>query len=98
MRMRQLRFLLSMVPLSLFFVQPVMAQRGSLIVHVNPREAYIYADGQPMVEARNHYVSLAPGEHKIDLYNYGYKNVYELAPLLDPTKSKLTFESTPKAK
>ncbi len=30
------------------------------------------------------------------LYNYGYKNVYELAPLVDPTKSALTFESTPK--
>jgi hypothetical protein len=32
----------------------------------------------------------------ITLYNYGYKNVYELAPLLDPAKSKLTFESTTK--
>jgi rhodanese-related sulfurtransferase len=32
----------------------------------------------------------------IALYNYGYKNVYELAPLLDPEKSKLTFESTVK--
>jgi rhodanese-related sulfurtransferase len=30
----------------------------------------------------------------IALYNYGYKNVYELAPLIDPSKSKLTFEST----
>jgi rhodanese-related sulfurtransferase len=29
----------------------------------------------------------------IALYNYGYKNVYELAPLIDPEKSKLTFES-----
>jgi hypothetical protein len=27
----------------------------------------------------------------IALYNYGYKNVYELAPLVDPAKSKLTF-------
>ena len=32
----------------------------------------------------------------IALYNYGYKNVYELGPLIDPAKSKLTFESTPK--
>ena len=32
----------------------------------------------------------------IALYNYGYKNVYELAPLIDPAKSKLTFESTAK--
>jgi hypothetical protein len=31
----------------------------------------------------------------ITLYSYGYKNVYELAPLIDPAKSKLTFESAP---
>ena len=29
----------------------------------------------------------------IALYNYGYRNVYELAPRIDPKKSKLTFES-----
>ena len=31
----------------------------------------------------------------ITLYGYGYHNVYELGPLLDPKKSKLTFESAP---
>ena len=31
----------------------------------------------------------------IALYNYGYHNVYELGPLMDLTKSKLPFESTP---
>lgn len=30
----------------------------------------------------------------ITLYTYGYKNVYELAPLLDPKASKLAFEGT----
>ncbi len=29
----------------------------------------------------------------ISLYDYGYRNVYELAPLLDPANSKLPFES-----
>ena len=28
------------------------------------------------------------------LWNYGYKNIYELAPLLDTKTSKLTFEGT----
>ncbi len=28
----------------------------------------------------------------IALYNYGYRNVYELAPLLDPKECKLDFE------
>ncbi|XGV96774.1 MAG: rhodanese-like domain-containing protein [Leptolyngbya sp. BL-A-14] len=31
----------------------------------------------------------------IALYGYGYRNVYELAPQIDPKESKLTFESTP---
>jgi hypothetical protein len=30
----------------------------------------------------------------IALYQYGYRNVYELGPLLDPARSVLTFEST----
>ena len=34
----------------------------------------------------------------IALYNYGYKNVYELAPLVDPEKTKLTLVSSPKAR
>jgi outer membrane protein OmpA-like peptidoglycan-associated protein len=50
-----------------------MAQSGKLVVHVNPREAYIYADGKPVAEARGHHISLPAGDHKIDLYNYGYK-------------------------
>ena len=31
----------------------------------------------------------------IALYNYGYRNVYELGPLVDLASSKLPFESTP---
>ncbi len=31
----------------------------------------------------------------IALYNYGYRNVYELAPQIDPKQSTLPFESTP---
>ncbi len=57
----------------LLIAQPVQAQMGSLIVRVTPRETYIYADGQPLLESKGHYVTLSPGEHKIDLYNYGYK-------------------------
>ena len=29
----------------------------------------------------------------IALYNYGYRNIYELAPRVDPKTSKLPFES-----
>ena len=34
----------------------------------------------------------------ISLYDYGYRNVYELAPLLDPATSKLSFEYSVDAK
>ncbi len=34
----------------------------------------------------------------ISLYDYGYRNVYELAPLLDPATSKLPFESNVNSK
>jgi rhodanese-related sulfurtransferase len=30
----------------------------------------------------------------VSLYTYGYRNVYELGPQVDPRDSKLTFEST----
>jgi len=73
MRIRQLNFLLSAAVLLLIGVQPVLAQRGKLLVRVHPREAYIYADGKPVVEARGHFVNLDAGEHKIAVYNYGYK-------------------------
>jgi outer membrane protein OmpA-like peptidoglycan-associated protein len=74
MRVRQLGYLLSATAaLLLFSVQPLMAQRGKLVVHVVPREAYIFADGIPVVDANHHFVVLDAGEHKIDLYNYGYK-------------------------
>ncbi len=48
------------------------AQEGKLKVRANPREAYIFADGQAMRDARSA-VRLSSGQHKIVLYNYGYK-------------------------
>jgi len=73
MRSRQLCFLLSVAGLLLSCVQPVAAQTGKLIISGAPREAYLYADGIPIAERKGHTFCLAPGEHKIDLYNYGYK-------------------------
>jgi phage shock protein E len=31
----------------------------------------------------------------VALYDYGYRNVYELAPLVDPARSRIPFESAP---
>lgn len=34
----------------------------------------------------------------VTLYDYGYRNVFELAPLLDPRESKIVFESSVEGK
>ncbi len=73
MRALKLSFPLGLISMLFACVQPLMAQNGKLDVHVNPRETYIFADGKPVAEARGHHVTLSAGEHKIDLYNYGYK-------------------------
>ena len=51
---------------------PLSAQDGKLKVKVHPPEAYVFVDGQAMGQAY-HSVMLSPGNHHIDLVNYGYK-------------------------
>ncbi len=76
MRLHRLSDLLLLFAVLLFScAQPLVAQTGKVKVHVNPREAYIFADGKPVAEARGHSLTLPAGEHKIDVYNYGYKPV-----------------------
>jgi hypothetical protein len=53
-------------------VLPASAQEGKLKVRANPREAYIFVDGQAMRDARGA-ARLSSGQHKVVLYNYGYK-------------------------
>ena len=49
------------------------AQDGKLVIHVTPKQAYIFADGRAISEASKHHsLSLSAGEHKIQLANYGY--------------------------
>lgn len=73
MRVHRFSFLFSLMVVLPFLVQPARAQRGSLVVRVSPPQTYIYADGQPVIESKGHYLTLAAGEHKIDLYNHGFK-------------------------
>src|SRR5579863_3560857 len=53
---------------------PMSAQDGKLRVKVHPPEAYVFVDGQAIGQAY-HSVMLSPGNHRIDLVNYGYKTV-----------------------
>ncbi|MFZ1167333.1 MAG: OmpA family protein [Candidatus Sulfotelmatobacter sp.] len=54
----------------------VFAQDGKLDLHVTPKQAYIFVDDRAISEASKHHsLSLKPGEHKIELVNYGYESV-----------------------
>ena len=67
------RFFLSAAVLLLAGGISSFAQDGKLVLHVTPKQAYIFVDGRAISEASEHHsLSLSPGEHKIELANYGY--------------------------
>lgn len=54
----------------------VFAQEGKLNLHVTPKQAYLFVDDRAISEASKHHsLSLKPGEHKIELANYGYESI-----------------------
>jgi len=67
------RFLLSLILLVLTSVISSFAKDGKLVIRVSPQQAYVFADGRAISEASKiYYVKLSPGDHKIELANYGY--------------------------
>ncbi len=48
------------------------AKDGKLLVLVSPPETYIFVDGAAIAQG-SQYLKLTPGEHKIGLYNYGFR-------------------------
>ena len=66
------RIAASLVLLTLSCSVSVFAQDGKLTIHVIPKQAYAFVDGRAFSEASRHALRLSAGDHKIDLYNYGY--------------------------
>jgi outer membrane protein OmpA-like peptidoglycan-associated protein len=57
-------------------VLPCFAQDGKLAVHATPKQAYVFVDDHAVGEAsRQHSLKLSPGDHKVELVNYGYTPV-----------------------
>ena len=50
----------------------LMAQDAVVKVHVEPEQAFIFVDAQPVGEGM-HTLTLTPGHHTIGVYNYGFK-------------------------
>ncbi|MFY9852523.1 MAG: OmpA family protein [Terracidiphilus sp.] len=45
--------------------------KGSVKVHVDPKQAYVFVDGNAIRDGSQK-ITLSPGEHTIGVYNYGY--------------------------
>lgn len=54
-------------------VSPSLAQNGKLRVKAKPPQAYVFVDGKAVWEASKGGISLSAGDHKVDVFNYGYK-------------------------
>ena len=63
------------LPLIFLFTAAAFGQDGKLKVQSSPKQAYVFVDNHAMGEASRHAFSLTAGEHKIGIYNYGYKPV-----------------------
>ena len=54
-------------------VLPCFGQDGKLAIHVTPKQAYLFVDDHAVGEASRHQsLKLSPGDHKVELVNYGY--------------------------
>jgi outer membrane protein OmpA-like peptidoglycan-associated protein len=65
-----------LIPIVLFLLGANygFAQNGKLKLHVTPKQAYLFVDDRAISEASKHSsLSLAAGDHKIELVNYGYE-------------------------
>ena len=67
---RKLGFLL--LVLTLLGATFMAAEEAVVKVHVEPEEAFIFVDAQPVGEGL-HTLTLSPGPHTIGVYNYGFK-------------------------
>jgi len=74
---------------------PILAQDGKLKIHVTPKQAYAFVDGHAYGEATIRALYLSPGDHKIDLYNYGYAPASSNVSITAGQTTKLEVTMTP---
>jgi outer membrane protein OmpA-like peptidoglycan-associated protein len=74
---------------------PTLAQDGKLKIHVTPKQAYAFVDGRAYGEATLRALYLSPGDHKIDLYNYGYAPASTNVSIVSGKTTKIEVTMTP---
>jgi outer membrane protein OmpA-like peptidoglycan-associated protein len=73
----------TLVVLALVGVLPCFAQDGKLAIHATPKQAYIFVDDHPVGESSSHHtLKLSPGDHKLELVNYGYTPVTQTVSII----------------
>ena len=84
------------VLLALAGVLPCFAQDGKLAIHATPKQAYVFVDDHAVGEARRHQsLKLSPGDHKVELVNYGYTPVTQTVTITggQVTKLEITLQA-----
>jgi len=72
------------------------AQDGKLVIHVTPKQAYIFADGRAVSEASKHHtLTLSAGDHEIELANYGYTASTQTVTITAGKTTNLDITLTP---
>src|SRR5271169_879069 len=97
-QIRAFRFVISLAFLVLFSGIPSFAQDGKLVIHVTPKQAYLFVDGRAISEASKHHsLSLGAGDHKIELANYGYSPSSQTVTITAGKTSSIDVALTPVA-
>jgi outer membrane protein OmpA-like peptidoglycan-associated protein len=101
--MRKIRFTPLITLFALILLAAMTAacyRRGALEVRTIPPEAYVYLDGVPMADGTasgdNNLIldDIAPGEHTVNLYNYGYKPEVQKVTITEDKLTHLDIDMT----
>jgi hypothetical protein len=72
----------------------LFAQDGKLVVHATPKQAYVFVDGRALGQA-GHAFKLSPGDHKLEVVNYGYAPASQTVSISAGTTAQVTVELSP---
>ena len=79
-----------LLSLIIAFACNAMAQNATVKVRVEPRQAYIFADGNAWGSGHRS-LELTPGHHSIAVYNYGYRPQVREVDLAPGRNQELSF-------
>src|SRR6202158_1286010 len=80
---------------SLLCMAPVFAQSseetGKLKIHVNPKQAYVFVDGNAIRDG-SETIQLSAGKHSVGVYNYGYTPETQMVDIIAGERISLNVD------